>query len=99
MKVFMEQDWVAPRQIVLEAWVCSMSRTPATRVEQKQTQKEALKLRGDLMQICLLARPGGQFARQIVAEEVVEMPERLEASSPMIAEPSLVLHKMPGLNT
>ena len=55
-----------------------MRRAPAVRVEQKQTQKPALELRGDLMQIRLFARSGRQFDRQIIAEEVVEMPERLD---------------------
>src|SRR3984957_4471701 len=75
MKVFIEEEGISPRRIVLEAWICSMRRTTATRLEQKQTQKAALKLRRDLMQICLLARSGGQLDRQIVAEEVVQMPE------------------------
>ena len=55
-----------------------MRRAPAVRVEQKQTQKAALELRGDLLQIRLFARSGRQFDRQIIAEEVVEMPERLD---------------------
>jgi hypothetical protein len=51
---------------------------PAVCVEQKHTQKAALEFRGDLTQIRLFARSGRQFDRQIIADEVVETPERLD---------------------
>jgi hypothetical protein len=78
VKVLIEEKRISPRLIVLEARICSMRRAPTVRVEQKQTQKRALEFRGDLTQIALFARSGRQFDRQIIAEEVVEMPERLD---------------------
>ena len=78
VEVLIEKKRISPRRIVLEARVCSMRRAPAVRVEQKQTQKTALEFRADLTQIRLFARSGRQFDRQIIAEEVVEMPERLD---------------------
>src|ERR1700722_16219238 len=76
VEVLIEKKRISPRRIVLEARVCSMRRAPAVLVEKKQTQKTALGFRGDLPLLRLFARSGRQFDRQIIAEEVVEMPER-----------------------
>src|ERR1700727_1945745 len=78
VEVLIKEKRISPRRIVLEARVCSMRWPPAAPVEQKQTQKTALEFRGDLTQVRLFARSGRQFDRQIITEEVVEMPERLD---------------------
>ena len=75
MEVLIEEERISPYWIVLEAGVCSMRRPPAILIEQKETQKAPLELRGDPVQIRLFARSCRQFYRQIVTEEVMEMPE------------------------
>src|SRR6185437_2340811 len=78
VEVLIEEERIPPRRIVVEAGVWPMRRAPAIRVEQKQTQEPPLELRGDLKQSSLPARSRRQFDRQIFAEEIMKMPERLD---------------------
>ena len=78
MEVFVEEQRIAPRRVVLEAGICSVRRSPALCVPQKQTEKAALELLGDLLEVCLLARSGRQFDRQVVAKVGMQMPQRLD---------------------
>ena len=55
VEIFVEEERVSPRRIGAEAAVCSVRWAPAVRVEEKQTQEAPLELRGDLMEIRLLA--------------------------------------------
>src|SRR5271170_3227395 len=55
-----------------------MRRPPAIRVEQKQAEQAAPELRSHLVKIRLPARSGRQLNRQVLPEEVVEVPQRLD---------------------
>lgn len=59
VKVFIEEERVAPCRVLLETGVHAMCRAPAIGVEHKQAQQAAPEFIGDLIQISLPARSVG----------------------------------------
>ncbi|HSV00316.1 MAG TPA: hypothetical protein VLI91_09440, partial [Roseiarcus sp.] len=78
VKVFVKEDRISPRRILLEAEICSVRGTPAVRIKHKEAQKPPLEFACDLLQVCLPARSGRQLDSKIVPEEVVKVAQRLD---------------------
>ena len=77
MKVFGEQQIIAPVGIMLKLIRTSEDRPVALIVPQENPSQAALQFQTDLPQIQPLPRPGRTFDGEIIAEKVMKLLKRL----------------------